>query len=213
VHRKAGGEEIAGKIQERAGILAALADNPLTRSWRASMDRFVTGPIGRRMASDETLEFGVPSLVSKMPLQDGVPAPVVVNAVNRYSGEDMTANDMIEVAQDFIDNGVSTDAPEMLGFAMLGATDQGLIDRAGQMEIAAQMARAHGGRYGLTETGTNLRNYVTGSPVAAYAAVGGSTALLVKGAMDVAGRMQAGEPVSEEEAAAATEVLRGAARG
>jgi hypothetical protein len=61
---------------------------------------------------------------------------------------------------------------------------------------------------GLTDRGSAVRQFGLGSPVAAYGAVLGGGALAVKGALDVYARLQAGEPVSEEEVAAADAVLQ-----
>jgi hypothetical protein len=47
-----------------------------------------------------------------------------------------------------------------------------------------------------------------GVPVAAHAAVAGGAVLGLKGAFDVISRMQAGEPVEEEEVKAAVETVR-----
>jgi hypothetical protein len=206
--RKAGGEEIAGKIQERAGILAALADNPLTRSWQGTMDRFVTGPIGRKMASDEVLEKGVGNMIAGLPVVDGLPHSLAVEAANRYAGRtDLTPEALADIAASFVDSGEVENVNAFIGNQTRDYVADGSASRSDQEAVAAQLAQHYGGRMGLTKLGSQVRQAGLGSPVAAYVAVGGSTALLVKGAMDVYARMQAGEPVSEEEVVVASKVL------
>jgi hypothetical protein len=207
VHRKAGGEEIAGKIQERAGILEALVNNPLTRSWQGTMDRFVTGPIGRKMASDEVLAQGVADMVGGLPVTDGRLHPAQIEALNTLAGRnDLTGEDLHRLAARRIENGdVDSIGEWITNQALTNAQDN--ASRETLDSLAEQLSREHGGRVGLTELGSTVRQFGLGSPVAAYAAVGGSSALLVKGAMDVYARMQAGEPVSEEEAVVASKVL------
>jgi hypothetical protein len=193
--------------------LSFLADNALTRSWQGSMDRYVTGPIGRRQASDETLQYAVPGMVGGLNRDEAL-RPLMLDAAVKLLGTDKTPEQVVATHLQRVATGTADpDLGKYLAGHMDKVVEEGRVERGTLEGVAAMVAQATGGRYGLTQAGSNVRQFVTGSPVAAYGAVLGGGALAVKGAMDVYARMQAGQPVSEEEKMAADQVLNQVGQG
>jgi hypothetical protein len=187
----------------------ALMDNDLTTGWQKAVDRYVTSPIGRRLASDADLQQGVADMTGDLPMPEGGLHPLQFEVLKRVTGDQgLTAEKAYQVMSDAVPSGRYKNVAEAVQDQVFTYLNEGGVSRDTLSATAAQLARELGGRAGLTPAGTTVRQFGPGSPVAAYGAVLGGGALGVKGVMDVISRMQAGQPVTEEEAAAVDAVLK-----
>jgi hypothetical protein len=173
------------------------------------MDEYVTGPIGRKTASDEVLRQGVADMVGGLPMPEGGVHPMQVEVLKRLAkSDDLTAEGIHGLAAADVASKEVKSIPEWIANQALTNAVERTASREVLEKTAAELAGLHGGRMGLTEAGSTVRQFGLGSPVAAYSAVAGGGILALKGAYDVITRMHAGEPVSEEEVAMADKVIK-----
>jgi hypothetical protein len=199
--KKAGSREFVEELGEKQnGLMAFLGgilDNPITRSAQRTADPLITAVEGFNRTPEWRQEAGLQRLVR--PLAGGNEE---LNAAQIAAVKSLGGN--VEALREYLaELPVGERAGSMLGSLIDKAEREGLTPD--QIYEAGRSVRYGDGRYGDSDVGNFVRQSVV--PVAAMGAVTGGSALLVKGALDVYARMQAGEPVSEEEAVVASKVL------
>ncbi len=159
---------MAGSPGIRERVLGYVMDNPLTRSWAQTMDRHVIGPVERRFLNDEDLARQVSKLVRERTPDNNVLSEQQLQAFDLLKG--------VPANRERLQQAVSAAAdPRMnVGDQAYTVIGEYSTPRSRQGEVAAMLAD---GRTGLTDDGDVMRQFGLGSPVAAYAGVGGGALL------------------------------------
>lgn len=145
-------------------IASYLSDNPLTRSWRESMDRYVISPVERMTIGDDDLRAGVAKMVADRLPADGALSPKQIRAIEALKGgrfDVERANSLI--AQSSSREDAMNRIASMANNVMADDYSRERASRAA-MELID-------GRTGLSGFGDDMRQFGLGSPVAAYSAV------------------------------------------
>lgn len=157
-------------------IASFLTDNPLTRSWADTMDRYVVSPVERMVVSDDAMRQGVAAMVA-----DRLPEGRVLTEEQRRALEILKGAPVDEGA-------LNADLAQMEHQAAqrrIGSVAENYMQDRYERDAASRAAaELVDGRVGLTQAGDFLRQFVVGSPVAAYGAVGAGGALGTMGAME-----------------------------
>jgi hypothetical protein len=180
-----------------------LGDNAMTRSWANTMDQRVVAPLERALVSEESLRQLLPAKVREMSEEEGGFTADQLKLLSRLAPDRDEAriqplNEVYEMMEGKENRRVYAEG------AANGLLKEGNLDREQLMEIASLLPP---GQRALSGGGEIVRS-VLGHPLTAYGTVVSSVALAVKGALDVYARMEAGQPVSAEEVAAADAVLK-----
>ena len=166
---------MAGEVADQPGFWASLGDNALTRAWATAMDRHLIGPVERMGMDDEVMRQKMAAMVADRLPDDGKLSVAQLKALGVLKGEAANA----EALQAAL--GSAGDARRHLGdqaytLMLERATPR---DRIGQ--AAALLAD---GRTGFTHRGDDVRQFLLGSPVAAYSAVTAGGALATQAGID-----------------------------
>ncbi len=152
----------------RERVLGYVMDNPLTRSWAQTMDRHVIGPVERRFLSDEDLSQQVSKLVRERTPDNNVLSEQQLQAFDLLKGSPGNRERLQQAVS------AAADPRMNVGDQAYTVIGENATPRSRQGEVAAMLAD---GRIGLTESGDVMRQFGLGSPVAAYAGVGGGALL------------------------------------
>jgi hypothetical protein len=181
-------------------LAGAIWDNPYTRAWQGGVGRAVVDPIERRFVKDVDPERIRNDVYARYPLgEDRVISPELAKVLDARVGPGSGAalQEVVAGAPGELQVARDVQAGRVRQLAVALNPDS-RVNLAYDVHLPAE---------GFTGAGNFLRQFSLGSNVGAYAVPGAGAALAIKGAMDVVARMQAGEPVSKEEAAAAGQVL------
>lgn len=182
-------------------LAGAIFDNPYTKAWQGGMSRLVIDPVERRFVQDVDPEQVRNAVYARYPLsEDRVVNPELLKVLDARLGQGagVALQGVVAGAPGDLQVAKEAQAGRVRRLAA-GLDEKDRVNLAYDVHLPAE---------GFTNAGNFLRQFSLGSPVGAYAVPGAGAALAIKGAMDVYARMQAGQPVSEEEAVAASEVLK-----
>jgi hypothetical protein len=150
-------------------VIGYILKNPFTEGFQRAMDHVVIGPIERSVASDADLMARVPQMIAADTASNALPTERQIAALSVLNGEPIDAGALFGRVNSLVDEGIAPEA------AYRGLAND-LIKNNSLSREALQQAAAHvvQGDRGLTDMGDNVRNFLLGSPAAAYgtAAVG-----------------------------------------
>jgi hypothetical protein len=150
-------------------LIGYILDNPYTRWFKKGVDRTVILPLESLGATNENLMAKVPAMIAADTASNAVPTPGQIAALSALGGGPVDVKTLFGAVNRYIDEGVSP------GDAYAGIAKD-IINNKSSSREALQQAAAHvvQGDRGLTDMGDNVRNFLLGSPAAAYgtAAVG-----------------------------------------
>lgn len=183
--RKAGDPNVLAKIA------SYLADNPLTQSWANTIDRALVTPVElqfvKQMPEREKFNAFATRLVDDEGRLNDRGRAFVATARKGHSDRPGVLDELYRQ----IDSSGGIDNSLNLLHEIASKTDEQAI---GQVLDALA---PRDGRHGLTQAGDVMRQFLIGSPVAAYSAVTAGGALATKGVMDLVARAQAGDPEAQ----------------
>jgi hypothetical protein len=150
-------------------VIGYILKNPFTEGFQRGMDHVVIGPIERSVASDADLMAKVPAMIGADTASNALPTLRQIEALSALKGAPVDVGKLYETVSQSISKGMDPNE------AYLGIGNY-FIKTNNPSREALQQAAAHvvQGDIGLTEVGDNVRNFLLGSPAAAYgtAAVG-----------------------------------------
>ena len=150
-------------------VIGYILKNPFTEGFQRAMDHVVIGPIERTVASDADLMAKVPAMIGADTASNALPTERQIAALSALGGGQMDDLALRVKVKQMIDEGVAPhDAYSSIALGLMNANNP---SREALQQAAAHVVQ---GDRGLTDMGDNVRNFLLGSPAAAYgtAAVG-----------------------------------------
>lgn len=157
-------------------ITGFLADNALTQSWARSVDSALIRPVEKMFVDDGRLKEAVYGQIGHLTPDEGPMTAQQLKMLSMIKGSDVNA----EALQAGLAS--ANDRERFVQSQALAAINKHTPSR--EQLLAVFDEAPSDGRLGLTQSGDFMRQWVLGSPVAAYAAVGAGGALGTAGAME-----------------------------